>query len=179
MPLHQWRSVTSWATKTVASRSRKMILPLYAALVRPHLEHCAQFQASKYKRYMDLMEQVDWSSTKNIKELEYSKYEERLRELGLFSLERRMLKENFVNVNWYLARGNKEGEDIVFSVVSNGWKRGNVHSLSCEKFPSNLKGKCSVWFVRHWNMWFAEVIEFPVWISSYRFSKRTHIWLKK
>ncbi|KAK4808044.1 hypothetical protein QYF61_017064 [Mycteria americana] len=126
---------------TVASRSRAVTVPLYSALVRPHLECCVQCWAPHHKRDIEGLERVQRRATELGKGLEHKADGERLRDLGLFSLEKRRLRGDLIALYNCLKGGGREVGSVSSPRVIKHWNRlprEGVESPSLEVFKGRL-----------------------------------------
>ena len=142
--LHQLR-------RTVISRDPKILVPLYMAFVRPHLEYCVQAWAPYTVQDRNILEDPQRRFTRWFKRIRGYKYEDRLKELGLFSMTRRRLRGDLIETFKIMKGFTDIEKDKFFKISDSRNLRG--HSLKLAKKHSNLDIRLNFFTVRIINNW--------------------------
>ena len=90
--------------RNITYKEKGLIVPLYKAIARPHLEYCIQAWKLYLRKDIDMLEKVQRRTTKLITGLRDLSYDDTLKECGLTTLETRILR----------------GEQIVVFMILNG-----------------------------------------------------------
>jgi len=143
--------------RSVARSLREVILPCYSAL-----ESCVQLRRPQHRKDMDLLEWVQGRITKIIRMIEQLSCEKRLKELGLFSLQKRRLRGDLIATFQYLKGVYKKAGEGHFTRAWSNRTRGNGFKLKEGKFRLDIRKKfVNMRVVRHWKRLSREVIYAP------------------
>ena len=121
--------------RTVTHKSIQTVVPLYKALVRPHLEYCSLVWSPYLKKDILSIEKVQRRVTKMIPSISALTYEERLKRTGLTSLENRRLRADLLEVFKILKGFVKVNSAAHFSMSD---RRSRGHTLKLEKPRARL-----------------------------------------
>ncbi|PKU40202.1 hypothetical protein llap_9496 [Limosa lapponica baueri] len=156
--IEKW--LNGWVQRTVIEGGNSSPL-LSTSEATP--ESFVRFWAAQYRRGMNMLERVQRKATKMMKGLEHLSYEEMLRDLELFSLEKRRLRgRTHPHISKYLKGGCEEDRARLFSMVPSGRTRGNGCIQKLRMFPpSTRKQFFTVKVTKHWHMLPSEVVESP------------------
>ena len=147
---------------SITSCSIEVSVPLYSMLVQPHLEYCMQFGALQFKTDVKVLECIQKRATKLVKGLEGMSYKERLKTLGLSSLEKRRLRGDLLALYNFLRRVSGEGGADLFSLGSGARTCENGSNLHQRRFRLDMrKHFFTKRVVKRWNRLPGEVIDAP------------------
>ena len=136
---------------------------IYKTYIRPHLEYCVQAWSPQMQKDKDCLEKIQRRATRMVKGLRKLPYQKRLKELGLYSLERRRLRGDMIETFKILTgKENINPGDFFTPADTSGGLRG--HRLTLFK-PRNYTTVRRNFFssrvVNEWNRLPQVVVEAP------------------
>ena len=141
---------------------KEIFMNLYPVLVRPLLEYCVQVWTPYKRKYVNLLEGVQRRATKLVPELKNLQYEERLKKLGLTTLEDRRVRGDMIET-YKIITGKEDVDPGKFFTMAP--VRGDpqlTHNMKIYKKPFRLnirKYSFAQRVVGKWNLLDKNVVE--------------------
>ena len=133
---------------------------LYSMLIRPYVEYCIWVCGAQHRKDVEILERVQRRATKMMRGLELLFYEDRLKELGMFSLQKRKLQGDFSMAFQHLKGDYKQEGNQISAWLDSDRTRGIGFRLMEERLTLDVMG---VFFtemvVRYWNSLPRELVD--------------------
>ena len=154
-----------------------MFLNLYKSMVRPHLGYASVIWSSLYKKEKIMLENSQRRATRLIPSLKGLSYPERLRRLGLPTLEYRRGRADVVEVYKILNKIDLVNKEKLFQMAAYRSTRGHPFKLFKRRARINVRANSfSLKVIDNWNMLPASVVTAPS-IESFKSRLNKH-WLR-
>ncbi|XP_051873382.1 RNA-directed DNA polymerase from mobile element jockey isoform X2 [Pristis pectinata] len=144
-------AMLAFISRGIVYKSKDVLMRLYAALVRPHLEYCVQFWAPHLRKDVLTLERVQRRFTRMIPGMKGLKYDERLSALGLYSLEYRRMRGDLVATFKMLTGKDRVDVARLFPLV--GVSRTRGHNLRIRGYSFKTEMRRSFFTQRVVKLW--------------------------
>jgi len=131
--------ILGFINRTMEDHSSKVILPLYRALVRPHLEYCVQVWSPYLKKDIAKIEKVQKRAVNMMRDLTGLRYEEKLKAIGLFTLDQRRLRGDLIETFKILHGYTTANRDCFTLDSSNRSSRGHNYKIMKQFSRTNVR----------------------------------------
>lgn len=138
--------------RTFSYMDTEMFLNLFKSMIRPHLEYATVVWSPMYKKDRIALENVQRRATKLVHACRNLTYPERLRKLGLPTLEYRRLRADVIQVYKILNDIDIVDRDKLFKLATYRQTRGHPFKLYKERSRLNIRMNCfSNRVINTWN----------------------------
>ena len=114
--------------RSIVNRSKNIMIKLYKSLVRPYLDYCIQIWKPYLNKDIITLEKVQRRFSRMVQGLTNLSYEERLKRLGLTTLETRHLRADLLEVFKIMTDKEKVDKDKFFCLNTRKF-RGHQYKI--------------------------------------------------
>jgi ribonucleases P/MRP protein subunit RPP40 len=125
--------------RNIKHKKKDVMLILYKSIVRPHVEYCSSAWNPYYRKDVNLIERIQHRFTRLLPDLRNVPYLDRLKDLGLWSLEERKNRADLIEVFKLLKGFSNVPLAQLFEMDNSSRTKGHAMKIVKQRFVSTMR----------------------------------------